>query len=91
MLCAPFETATEHSQRFQAAGFSDVQTRLITPHILRTWDICIRVRRHPILEGLSRVLGEDVRAFTDSFSILRQAYQESAMEYGMFFARKSSS
>lgn len=88
MLCAPFETAAEHRQRFDAAGFSEIQSCLVTPHILHTWDICIQVRNHPVLDRLSRLLGEDVRAFADSFSVLLQAYQDGAMEYGMFSAQK---
>jgi tocopherol O-methyltransferase len=88
MLCAPFETAAAHGQRLHALGFSDVQSRLATPHVLQTWDLCLDLRNHPVLDWLSRLLGEDVRAFTDAFPLLRRAYQEGAMEYGMFSARK---
>jgi tocopherol O-methyltransferase len=88
MLCAPFETAAEHIQRFQSAGFTEVQSYLVTANVLRTWDICLEMRDHPVLKGLSRILGEDVHAFTNSFPTLRQAYQNGAMEYGLFSARK---
>lgn len=88
MLCYPFGTPADYSGWFGAAGFEAIQSRIITPHVLRTWDICIDMRDHPILRWLAARLGGDVRAFTDSFSALRQAYAEGAMEYGLFVARK---
>lgn len=91
MLCHPFDTAAGYMQHFRAAGFGDMQSRAITPHVVRTWDICMDVSRQPGLSWLSRLLGDDVRAFTDSFMSLRQAYQEGAMEYGLFRAYKPTS
>ncbi len=88
MLCYPFGTCEEYTDWFQTAGFSPVQSRIVTPHVSRTWDICISLRDHPILRRVANLLGGDIRAFTDSFTDLRRAYVEGAMEYGLFVAHK---
>lgn len=88
MLCHPFGTQQDYMRWFADAGFVDVQSRLITRHVARTWDICIAMRDRPILRWIAARLGGDVRAFTDSFTALQRAYRDGAMEYGLFTAHK---
>jgi hypothetical protein len=49
------------------------------------------LRDRPGFSWLARHLGRDVRAFTEVFGELRQAYIDGAMAYGFFTARKSAS
>lgn len=83
MLCYPFDDAKTYAGSFEAAGLSSVRTRLITPNVLRTWDLGMNILDLPGMNMLSHILGDDVTAFTNSFTRLRQAYQEGAMEYGL--------
>jgi tocopherol O-methyltransferase len=88
MLCYPFDTAAAYIEHLSAAGFADMQHRTITTHVLRTWDICIELRERPGLPLLSTLLRGDIQRFARSFDWLRAAYQQGAMEYGLFRARK---
>jgi tocopherol O-methyltransferase len=88
MLCYPFDTADTYITHLVAAGFVGLQHRNITTHVLRTWDICIELRERPGLPLLSTLLRGDVQRFTQSFDWLRSAYQQGAMEYGLFRAQK---
>ncbi len=90
MLCYPFGTLTDYQQWFESAGLQPMHTRIITPHVTRTWDICIALRDQPLLRHVASLLGRDVQAFTNSFTALRQAYAEGAMEYGLLVARKEA-
>ena len=35
----------------------------------------------------ARVLGRDVSGFANAFTVLREAYRQGSMEYGLFVAR----
>jgi hypothetical protein len=83
MLCYSFDDVETYAGYFAAAGLTDIRTRLITPNVLRTWDLGLNILDLPGMTLLSRILGNDVTAFTNSFTQLRQAYREGAMEYGM--------
>lgn len=88
MLCYPFSTVAEYAMWCGEAGFTDIETRTITAHVAHTWDICIALRDRPPLPLLARLLGSDVRTFTDSFTALRRAYRDGAMDYALLVARK---
>lgn len=88
MLCYPFSPVETYSKQARAAGFEKIESKLITEHVLRTWDLSIKRRDHPVASWFSRKLGSDVSAFTDSFDDLRQAYLQGAMDYGFMVARK---
>jgi len=88
MLCYPFATVKEYQEQAVKASFEGIKTKIVTENVLRTWDLSIERRDHPIASGLSRLLGSDVSAFTKSFDDLRQAYLEGAMDYGFMVARK---
>ena len=88
MLCYPFATVATYEQHAHTAGFEWIENKVITNHVVRTWDLSIERRDHPLLRGLSRVLGSDVSAFAASFDALRLAYLEGAIDYGFVVARK---
>lgn len=90
MLCYPFDTATTYRQHFRDAGFAATDERIVTPHVLRTWGLCLDLRDLPGLSWIAHLLGSDVRDFTASFAPLLQAYHEGAMEYGFLCAEKPS-
>ena len=90
MLCPPFATTDEYCQWFKEAGFHHVETRIITSHVQRTWDVCIAMRDRPIMRFISNGIGGDVKAFIQSFDALRQAYQDGAMSYGLLVAYKGT-
>lgn len=84
-----FSTASAFETWLRAAGFANVQTRLVTPHVVRTWDIAQQiVEKRPWLQHLARRIGGDVEAFVRAFPDLRQAFATRAMEHGLFVARK---
>jgi tocopherol O-methyltransferase len=90
MLCYPFDTAAAYIAHLEVAGFANTQHRNITTHVLRTWDICLQLRERPGLPLLSRLLHGDIQRFARSFDWLRDAYQQGAMEYGLFRAQKQA-
>jgi tocopherol O-methyltransferase len=89
MLCYPFSPAEEYARWCTEAGLEAVESRIITPHVVRTWDICIGLRERPLLRRAAALIGGDVQAFTASFTALQRAYAEGAMEYGLFTARRA--
>ncbi len=85
----PFDTAPVFEALLSDAGFSDIQTRLVTDNIVRTWDIATdMIARRPILNPLARALGGDIEAYVRAFPEMARAFRTGAMEYGFFAARK---
>ena len=90
MLCHPFGTEAHYCRWMAEAGFTHIASKIVTPHVLRTWEFCIALRDRPGLPSLARCLGRDVKAFTEVFYDLHQAYIDGAMAYGFFTARKTT-
>lgn len=88
MLCYPFDTAATYEENARAADFEQINGKIITEHVTRTWDLSIERRDHPLAIWLRQFLEADVSAFASSFDALRQAYLEGAMDYGFLVARK---
>lgn len=86
----PFSTAAQYEGWLREAGFAaeSIQTRLITPHIVRTWDIAKEIGERPWIKQIRPYMGEDIEAYVRSFVDLRNAFATRAMEYGLFVARK---
>ncbi|MBC8101072.1 MAG: methyltransferase domain-containing protein [Cytophagales bacterium] len=86
----PFSTARQFEGWLQDAGFprEGMETRLITPHVVRTWEIAVEIGERAWIKRLRPYMGEDIEAYVRSFADLRDAFASGAMEYGLFVARK---
>ncbi len=84
----PFSTAGEFEHWIADAGFENVQTRIITPHVVRTWEIAVEIREKPLVKQFAKTMGGDIEAYARSFSDLRDAFATRAMDFGFFTARK---
>lgn len=86
----PFSTASQFEGWLRDAGFAEgsIETRLITPYIVRTWEIAVEIGERPWIKRLRPHMGEDAEAYVRSFADLRDAFATRAMEYGLFVARK---
>lgn len=84
----PFSTARNFEGWLRDAGFEAIQTRIITPHIVRTWELAMDIRDRPWLRSLAHLIGGDIERYTHSFDDLHAAFSTGAMEYGLFTARK---
>jgi tocopherol O-methyltransferase len=83
-LCPSFGTAGDYRAWLESAGLAVATFADLTPHVIRTWDIC---RRRVQLSGvglLARIAGRRMREFVDRFGALGEAYRSGAMQYGLF-------
>ena len=88
MLCYPLNTIEELTVLLEITGFVAVRTKIITPHVTRTWDISIRLRDLPFLPQLSYLFGEDRLLFNTSFDMMLDAYKSGAMDYAFIVGWK---
>lgn len=68
-------------------GFND-RAEDITPHVKETWARCAAIVRRLEIKALLRAADGGRRRFVEAFALLRKAYDEGALAYGMFTARK---
>ena len=88
MLCPQLASRQDYTGWMRQSGFTLVEAEEITRNVEETWTRCAAIASRPEIKALLRVFGEPTRRFVEAFAIIRQAYAEGAMTYGMFTARK---
>ena len=60
----------------------------ITGNVEPTWSHCSRIGDNPGVRLFLPLMGEHTRRFVRSFPLMKQAYAQGAMAFGLFVARK---
>jgi tocopherol O-methyltransferase len=88
MLCPSLASKSEYCAWMREAGLRMRTADDITRSVSRTWDVCLKIARTPVVRRILNTAESDTLEFVKSFADIAQAYDEGAMSYGMFTAVK---
>jgi tocopherol O-methyltransferase len=88
MLSASLDGLSAYEEWMRQAGLNVSVAEDITRYVERTWDQCTRIVQRPLIRHLLRFTSNSTRRFAQSFPLMRQAYTEGAMAFGLFVAKK---
>ena len=91
MLSASLDGLSDYKRWMQEAGLSVEVEEDITRYVERTWDQCTRMAERPPIKHLLRFTSASTRRFVQSFPLMKQAYAEGAMAFGLFVTKKHES
>jgi tocopherol O-methyltransferase len=89
MLSASLDSLSDYQRWMREAGLTIVAAEDITRYVARTWEQCTRMAERPPIKYLLRFTSGSTRRFVQSFPLMKQAYAEGAMAFGLFVAKKS--
>jgi tocopherol O-methyltransferase len=88
MLSASLDSLSAYQQWMRDAGLTVTVAEDITRHVEPTWSHCSRIGGNLAVRFFLRFTGEDTQRFVRSFPLMKQAYAQGAMAFGLFVARK---
>jgi tocopherol O-methyltransferase len=88
MLSASLDGLSDYKRWMQEAGLTVEVAEDITRYVERTWDQCTRMAERSPIKHLLRFTSASTRRFVQSFPLMKQAYAEGAMAFGLFVAKK---
>ncbi len=88
MLSASLDGLSDYQRWMQEAGLIVDVAEDITRYVERTWEQCTRMSERPPIKYLLCFTSASTRRFVRSFPLMKQAYAEGAMAFGLFVARK---
>jgi tocopherol O-methyltransferase len=91
MLSASLDTLTDYRIWMRDAGLNVETAEDITRKIAPTWEHCSRIADRLPVKWLLRFTDAPTRRFVKSFPLMKQAYAQGAMAFGLFVARKPRS
>ena len=91
MLSASLDGLSDYQRWMQEAGLIVDVAEDITRYVERTWEQCTRMSARPPIKYLLRFTSASTQRFVRSFPLMKQAYAEGAMAFGLFVARKHES
>jgi len=90
MLSASLGSLSDYRTWMIDSGLIVTAAEDITRHVERTWARCTRIAERPAMKFLVRFTSANTRRFVESFPLMKQAYAQGAMAFGLFVARKPS-
>jgi tocopherol O-methyltransferase len=90
MLCPSLGTMSDYLGWMRDAGFTDVSARDLTRRVEKTWDLSLELLGRLRISDIRDLLHQDSQKFLEAFGLMRRAYSEGIMAYGLFTARKPS-
>jgi tocopherol O-methyltransferase len=90
MLSASLDGLSDYNSWMREAGLNVTTAEDITAHVSPTWEHCNRIAERRAVKFLVRFTGTAIRRFVASFPLMKQAYDQGAMAFGLFVARKPS-
>ena len=90
MLSASLGSLSDYRRWMRDAGLTVTTAEDITRQVSPTWSHCARIGDNPAVRFLIRFADAPTRRFVRSFPLMRQAYAQGAMAFGLLVARKSS-
>lgn len=91
MLSASLDSLSDYRTWMCDAGLTVTTAEDITRHVEPTWMHCTRISERPAVKLLVQLTGAPTRRFVKSFPLMKQAYAQGAMAFGLFVAKKSCS
>jgi tocopherol O-methyltransferase len=88
MLSASLDGLSDYKRWMQEAGLTVEVAEDITRYVERTWDQCTRMAERSPIKYLLRFTSASTRRFVQSFPLMKQAYAEGAMAFGLLVAKK---
>ena len=90
MLSASLGSLSEYQRWMYDAGLTVSAAEDITRRVEPTWHHCSRIGDHPAVRFFLRFTGGPTQRFVRSFPLMKQAYAQGAMAFGLFVAKKSA-
>lgn len=88
MLCPQLASMRDYTSWMRDSGFTRIEAEDITRRVEGTWARCAALVSRAEVKAALHLSDERTRRFVEAFPVIRQAYAEGAMAYGMFAARK---
>jgi tocopherol O-methyltransferase len=88
MLSASLDGLSDYKRWMQEAGLTVEVAEDITRYVERTWEQCTRMAERSPIKYLLRFTSASTRRFVRSFPLMKQAYAEGAMAFGLLAAKK---
>src|ERR1035437_10280680 len=88
MLSASLDGLSDYRRWMEEAGLWVSAAEDITRFVEPTWTHCARIVERPPVKWLVRFTSSSTRSFVESFPLMRQAYAQGAMAFGLFAAKK---
>jgi tocopherol O-methyltransferase len=88
MLSASLDTLTDYRNWMLDAGLHVETAEDITEKIAHTWEHCSRIAERLPVKWLLRFTDDSTRRFVKSFPLMKRAYAQGAMAFGLFVAKK---
>jgi tocopherol O-methyltransferase len=89
MLSASLGSLSDYQRWMREAGLTVTTAEDITRHVERTWSHCSRIGDNPAVRLFLPFTGGPTRRFVRSFPLMKQAYAQGAMAFGLLVAKKS--
>jgi len=88
MLSASLGSLSDYRRWLSDAGLKVTTAEDITRNVERTWQHCSRIGENPFVKFCVRFTGAPTQRFVRSFPLMKQAYRQGAMAFGLFAASK---
>ena len=89
MLSASLGSLSDYCRWMRDAGLNVTVAEDITRHVAQTWTHCSRIGDHPAVRFFLRFTGGSTQRFVRSFPLMKQAYAQGAMAFGLFVAQRA--
>lgn len=89
MLSASLDGLSDYRRWMEEAGLAVTAAEDITRYIEPTWTHCARMVERPPVKWFLRFTSPSTQSFVKSFPLMRQAYAQGAMAFGLFAAQKA--
>jgi hypothetical protein len=89
MMSASLDGLSAYRGWMEEAGLAVKAAEDITRFVEPTWTHCARMVERPPVKWFVRFTSAATQSFVNSFPLMRQAYAEGAMAFGLFVARKA--
>ncbi len=88
MLSASLGSLSDYRQWMCDAGLNVTVAEDITCNVEPTWTHCARIGDHPAVRFFVNFTGKPTQRFVKSFPLMKKAYAQGAMAFGLFVAKK---
>jgi len=88
MLSASLGSLSDYRSWMSDAGLTVTAAEDITRHVEPTWEHCSRIGANPVVRFFVRFIDAPTQRFVRSFPLMKQAYAQGAMAFGLLVAKK---
>ncbi len=89
MFSASLDTISDYQQWMRDAGLTVTAAEDISKQVAPTWSHCARIGSNPFVRLFLPLTGASTRRFVRSFPLMIKAYEQGAMAFGLFVAKRS--